>query len=490
MDIPKNNFISENDHASKSLLGYEISLLAKEFWETLEKQPVYDWCWGRRNFNPCKLISEDVIKFWAEKNLDVEKKIRLLRNIKDDKEKIWWRGISLVVTLKYDDTVWIPLPEHEGITSILYFPKMHAWDQIYTDSQWLRDVRFAMIDCAYTIRFKTMQETGISGYVLEKGENLYISDLEKYNSPESKSIMTALLECDENECPIRTGADIVDYVLGIRSVIYISKKNVGTIHIYSPIPGWFGPSDQNGNSSLCQEINKILEQTTYEKLDHCYITLHERLIEQRKRKKDWEKLFGILDDVGANLGYNIYKKISKHALLFNPKPNHLRCVPIQEFYQETEQLCKKLNTSCTNSSIRFKPLSDKDFDKELSLCCDWEKLVTVIEELVRNSDRVAKDEETEIEITLKMKKVIGYEDFIQIEVQDNGSGIFDTELYKTLKEGMPTEGSSIGSHNGLGLPLIREAISRMGGMSNLYSRYKKGMSYQIFLRAGVHHGKR
>ena len=118
-------------------------------------------------------------------------------------------------------------------------------------------------------------------------------------------------------------------------------------------------------------------------------------------------------------------------------------------------------------------------DAHTNLWGDRQRLLQVIVNVLTNAcDASPPDSEVKV-------RVEGNSDFIDIVVQDEGSGIEETELNRVFDPFYTTKEPGIGT--GLGLALSYNIVKEHGGHININSTPDQGTTVRIRLRNGHHH---
>lgn len=112
-------------------------------------------------------------------------------------------------------------------------------------------------------------------------------------------------------------------------------------------------------------------------------------------------------------------------------------------------------------------------EKEFMVNVDKDQFVRVFNNMIKNAIQATSDKTPEIEIRLSNK-----EDLLQIEIEDNGSGISESEASKIFVPYFTTKGTG----TGLGLAMVKQIIENHGGTIDFDSEVGKGTTFYITVR--------
>jgi len=118
-----------------------------------------------------------------------------------------------------------------------------------------------------------------------------------------------------------------------------------------------------------------------------------------------------------------------------------------------------------------------DFDKEIEVYGDKEKLRQVLINLISNSIKYTKDGKIEIEVTDKLKS-------ITIKVKDTGIGIPENEIERIFERFYRTERerSSSVPGTGLGLAIVKHILEAHNSLIEVKSELNKGSEFSFKLK--------
>jgi signal transduction histidine kinase len=123
-----------------------------------------------------------------------------------------------------------------------------------------------------------------------------------------------------------------------------------------------------------------------------------------------------------------------------------------------------------NANIRF----SVDIDQAGIFCTDAFRLSVIIDNLISNAVKYQKEKSIDQKINIKVK---ADENAAEIHIEDNGIGILDKHLNNIFKMFFRTANKVTGL--GIGLYIVKEALTRLGGEISVESIIDVGTTFTI-----------
>ena len=154
--------------------------------------------------------------------------------------------------------------------------------------------------------------------------------------------------------------------------------------------------------------------------------------------------------------------------------------PIKEKYKlvNINKLLTELDTLFTGSLYKTKQIkSTLQLDKQIpTLCCSKDKLKQILINIIKNGVEAMQDNGT-IKITTRDNFYQNSQQYVEISIQDSGSGI-DAETLKNLFK--PVTSTKDG-HSGVGLSIVNTLVQEISGNISCYSRQDYGTEFKILI---------
>lgn len=122
--------------------------------------------------------------------------------------------------------------------------------------------------------------------------------------------------------------------------------------------------------------------------------------------------------------------------------------------------------------------STEDFDPGLEpIVVDPNALKQIVTNIVKNAAE-ALPESGRIKVSTQRLVNQGGKNYVEIVIEDNGSGIPDAIKAKLFS---PVESTKGGGHSGLGLTIVKNLLDKMGGLISCRSSAKSGTRFEIWV---------
>ncbi|CAH2212118.1 ATP-binding protein [Tepidibacter aestuarii] len=211
--------------------------------------------------------------------------------------------------------------------------------------------------------------------------------------------------------------------------------------------------------------------------------------DRTKVKRLAEEITGVTQIIQA-LRANTHEFMNKlHVILGLVKLNEIDelRIYIKDIVKEQEQirffLTKNIKNPTISAIILGKLNRAKELNVDMELCenCYLEKyykniqnenLLTIIGNLLDNAMEAIVRKGEDGEVYFRIEDV---DDFIEIEVHDNGIGIEDENIERIFRRGFTTKEGE----GGIGLFLVKKSINQLNGELLIDSKYKEGTSILV-----------
>lgn len=116
----------------------------------------------------------------------------------------------------------------------------------------------------------------------------------------------------------------------------------------------------------------------------------------------------------------------------------------------------------------------------IQLSTDYSVLQRVLAQLLRNASAVT-PQGNQVTVSARLEKTEGQEDYVLIQVEDQGGGIPSHELPRVFSPHPPGAWLAGISHNGADLPAVKSLVELLGGRTWVDSEIGQGTTFSILL---------
>jgi signal transduction histidine kinase len=165
---------------------------------------------------------------------------------------------------------------------------------------------------------------------------------------------------------------------------------------------------------------------------------------------------------------SVFSKIDSDNMTYN-----MEVIPICGYFDDCAD-----ELSMDAESHGFDFVYDNKLDRDVQVEMDPEQMTRVINNIVNNSFKYAKDDNNKIELRLYME-----DEDVAISFKDNGKGISPKDAERIFERFFRTDesrGSATGG-SGIGLSIVQKVVEAHGGAVSASGELGKGMEIKIIL---------
>ena len=165
---------------------------------------------------------------------------------------------------------------------------------------------------------------------------------------------------------------------------------------------------------------------------------------------------------------SVFSKIDSDNMTYN-----MEVIPICGYFDDCAD-----ELSMDAESHGFDFVYDNKLDRDVQVEMDPEQMTRVINNIVNNSFKYAKDDNNKIELRLYME-----DEDVAISFKDNGRGISPKDAERIFERFFRTDesrGSATGG-SGIGLSIVQKVVEAHGGAVSASGELGKGMEIKIIL---------
>lgn len=186
---------------------------------------------------------------------------------------------------------------------------------------------------------------------------------------------------------------------------------------------------------------------------------------QQQTSKDVNNYFSMIESCVNKMDVFIHKTIEYYKGIRLDDVNE--DIDFKKMFTDSIELC-----NMQNPSIAF----DVQVDQQVEFSCDGFRLSLILNNLISNAVKYQRQDEANPKVKLTAK-VTDRE--ARIYIEDNGVGIIDEHLNKIFQ--IFFRSTDFKNGLGIGLYIVKEALTRIGGEISVKSEFGKGTAFTLMV---------